>query len=300
MDSDALADLLVVLPDWAARLQNIAASKFIDHGTGPVGAVNPGGPDSANPAHIRKIERPKSTPEDVTPKFETGGKKINQKPGATKAKFSSISGPDIYYDGESQKCLFDCWTSLNSKRGALRKEMIAIRRKKVMPLPTANYGYGDSDDDLEADDSDKEDTEEDRLQREEEERQRILEEQKRKEDEKKSKRLEFIDGCLDKAARACESAAYLWLKGEGCMGHVVFITQRMMEAVQRIQAEIAQNTKPAVQVRELSLDEGFGEDGEDYHSAHASEEELHHKQPADRFRGRDERQTSPRPVEVAG
>ncbi|KAI5849139.1 hypothetical protein BZA05DRAFT_316111, partial [Tricharina praecox] len=168
----------------------------------------------------------------------TGGKKMNLKPGSTKAKFSSITGPEIYYDGDSQKCLFDCWTSLNSKRGALRKEMMAIRRKKVMTLPTANYGYSDSDDELEADDSEKEDTEEDRLQREEEERQRIEEEAKRKEDEKKSKRLEFIDGCLDKAARACENAAYLWLKGEGCMGHVVFITQRMMEAVQRIQSEM--------------------------------------------------------------
>jgi len=301
MDSDALANLLVVLPELATRLQNTAASKFVDHGTGPVVAVNPGGPESSNPTPVRKVERPKSIPEEIVPRFETGGKKMNQKPGSTKAKFSSITGPEIYYDGDSQKCLFDCWTSLNSKRGALRKEMMSIRRKKVMSLPAANFGYDDSDDELEVDDSEKEDTEEDRQQREEEERQRLEEEAKKKEDDKKCKRLEFIDGCLDKAARACENAAYLWLKGEGCTGHVVFIAQRMMEAVHRIQNEMAQNIKPPVQASKLEPDEGFGEDGEGYHSAgNASGEELHHKRPSDRVGGRDERQTSPRPVGVAG
>ncbi|KAF8246187.1 hypothetical protein K440DRAFT_526539, partial [Wilcoxina mikolae CBS 423.85] len=172
----------------------------------------------------------------------TGTKKMNAKPGSTKAKFSSITGPDIYYDGESQKCLFDCWTALNSKRGVLRKEMMLIRRKKVLALPTATYGYGDSDDELEADDaSEKEETEEDRQRKVEEERLRLEEAKKKEEDERKSKILEYIDGCLDKAARACENAATVWLKGEGCMGHVVFITARMMEAVQKINTELKKN-----------------------------------------------------------
>jgi hypothetical protein len=301
MDSEALRDLLTALPEWASRLQQIAVNKFpADHGaTGPVDAVNPGGEGSSPPP--RKVERPTSIPEDAVPnKYESGTKKMNQKPGSTKAKFSSITGPDIYYDGDSQACLFECWTSLNAKRGALRKEMMMIRRKKVMTLPSVNYGYGDSDDDLEAEDSseEKEETEEDRLQREEEERQRIKEEENRKRDEKKGKLLEFIDGCLDKAAKACENAAYLWLKGEGCMGHVVFITQRMMEAVHRVNAELAPEETLGDEAK--VEDEGFGEDSEDYnHAGHTSEEELPHKPAGDQYR-RGRFRSSTRPVEVAG
>ncbi|KAA8893181.1 hypothetical protein FN846DRAFT_754658, partial [Sphaerosporella brunnea] len=200
-------------------------------------------------------------------KSECGTKKMNQKPGATKAKFSSITGPEILYDGDSQALLFECWTSLNAQRGALRKEMMMIRRKKVMTLPSANYGYGDSEDELEADDSgeEKEETEEDRQKKEREEQQRLEEEAKKKEEEKKSKLLEFIDGCLDKAARACENAAYLWLKGEGCMGHVVFITQRMMEAVQRVSVELQPPAEedPTLGQDAKVEDEGF-DDSEEF------------------------------------
>jgi hypothetical protein len=242
-------------------------------------------------------------PEDRVPKYESGSKKMNQKPGATKAKFSSITGPDIYYDGDSQMCLFECWTSLNSKRGALRKEMMSIRRKKVMTLPSASYGYGDSDDDLEADDSEREDTEADRMQREEEERQRLEEEKKKKEDEKKSKLLEYIDSCLDKAAKACENAAYLWLKGEGCVGHVVFITQRMMEAVQRINQELVK-VQPPIPEKDGVEDEGFGEDAEGFDfDGHTSDEELPHKPAGDRSGNRYQSGplgSSTQPVEMAG
>ena len=38
----------------------------------------------------------------------SGMKNMNDKPGSTKAKFSSITGPDIYYDGKSHKGLLDC------------------------------------------------------------------------------------------------------------------------------------------------------------------------------------------------
>jgi hypothetical protein len=281
MDSEALSDLLTSLPEWTTRLQAIGVAKFpSDNGT--FGAVNPAGEGSAPPARKKDDD--------------TTTKKMDQKPGSTKAKFSSITGPEIYYDGESQQCLFECWTALNAKRGALRKEMMTIRRKKVMTLPSANYGYSDSDDELEADDSgeEKEETEADRLRREEEERQRIEEEKKKKAEEKRSKLLEHVDGCLDKAARACENAAYLWLKGEGCMGHVVFITQRMMEAVHKVSEELQPPDETLGDEAKVE-DEGFGEDTEDFdeHANRASsEEELPHKPYY--------RRTSRGPVEVAG
>jgi hypothetical protein len=164
------------------------------------------------------------------------------KPTAAKHKFSSIDGPQIYYDGEAQQTFYDCWTTLNSKRGLLRKEMMTIRRKRVMTLPTHNYGY---DDDSEEEGSDKEsdqgpkETEEERLKREEEERKKAEEERLKAEREKKAAEvLEYIDSCLDKASKGCENAAFLWLKGDICAGHISFINSRMQEAVDRINLEI--------------------------------------------------------------
>ncbi|CAZ83026.1 unnamed protein product [Tuber melanosporum] len=172
----------------------------------------------------------------------TGKSKMAAKPTAAKHKFSSIDGPQIYYDGEAQQTFYDCWTTLNSKRGLLRKEMMTIRRKRVMTLPTHNYGY---DDDSEEEGSDKEsdqgpkETEEERLKREEEERKKAEEERLKAEREKKAAEvLEYIDSCLDKASKGCENAAFLWLKGDICAGHISFINSRMQEAVDRINLEI--------------------------------------------------------------
>ncbi|RPA90690.1 hypothetical protein L873DRAFT_1831644 [Choiromyces venosus 120613-1] len=193
----------------------------------------------------------------------TGKSKMAAKPTAAKPKFSSINGPQIYYDGEAQQALYDCWTTINSKRGLLRKEMMTIKRKRVMTLPTHIYGY---DDDSEEEGSDKEsdqgpkETEEERLKREEEEREKAEEERLKAEREKKAAEvLEYIDSCLDKASKGCENAAYLWLKGDICTGHITFINSRMQEAVDRINLEMerAKPVEPPVPAPVVE-DEGIG------------------------------------------
>ncbi|PWW72492.1 hypothetical protein C7212DRAFT_22109, partial [Tuber magnatum] len=193
----------------------------------------------------------------------TGRSKMAAKPTCAKQKFSAITGPQIYYDGEAQQAFYDCWTTLNSKRGLLRKEMMAIKRKRVMTLPTHNYGY---DDDSEEEGSDKEsdqgpkETEEERLKREEEERKKAEEERLKAEREKKAAEvLEFIDSCLDRASKACENAAFLWLKGDICMGHIAFINLRMQEAMDRINLEM-DKLKPVEPPTPVPVveDEGIG------------------------------------------
>jgi hypothetical protein len=143
--------------------------------------------------------------------------------------------------------------------------MMAIRRKKVLTLPSAGYGYEDSDE---------EELEDDESQESEAEKQRRIEEERRKAEEEKRKAerdkirgqfFEQVDGCLDKAAKACENAAFLWLKGDGCIGHIVFITQRIMDAVDKIKFEMEKANPP----KEVDDDEGFAEEEE--------EEELPHK-----------------------
>ena len=61
---------------------------------------------------------------------------VNVKPGSAKDKFSRITGPDIYYDGKSQKYLFECWAVLNTKRGVLHRE---IWCRRVMALSRVDY-----------------------------------------------------------------------------------------------------------------------------------------------------------------
>ncbi|PUU79328.1 hypothetical protein B9Z19DRAFT_893105, partial [Tuber borchii] len=190
-----------------------------------------------------------------------GKPRMAAKSTAAKQKFSSINGPHIYYDGEAQQAFYDCWTTLNSKRGLLRKEMMTIKRKKVMTLPTHNYGY---DDDSEEEGSDKEsdqgpkETEEERLKREEEERKKAEEERLKAEREKKAAEvLEYIDSCLDKASKGCENAAFLWLKGDICAGHITFINSRMREAMDRINLEI-EKMKPVEPPAPVAEDEGIG------------------------------------------
>lgn len=333
--SGVLAELLSALPELASRLQ-VVASSLPDYGSGTLTAVNPGGTEPPRlppppPGPIMKGRLgagrhapPPSLPEDeVAPPVAAAGmdssgtKKTNAKPGSAKAKFSSITGPDIYYDGKSQKCLFDCWTALNAKRGVLRKEMMLIRRKKVMTLPPATYGYSDSDDELEADDGASSlsskprdsataaaaESAESRRRRLYEERLRAEEARKKEEDERRNQVFEHIDSCLDKAARACENAATVWLKGEGCIGHVVFITARIMDAVHKIDAELGRHV-PA----DDGYDEGFEEELDDGagQADHPPEEELPHKKagpPPGRARDNTHfrrRSTSRQPVEVSG
>lgn len=191
--------------------------------------------------------------------------KMNAKPTPPKAKFSAINGPQIYYDGEAQKALFDCWTTLNAKRGQLRKEMMGIRRKKMMSLPITDYGYSDESDEEDGESEKPKETPEEKQARLVEEKRKAEEERIRLEREKKAAEvLEYIDSCLDKAAKGCENAAFLWLKGEACSGHVNFIAGRMQEAVDRIKAEIAKAAEPKPEpVEKIEQDdEGLGDDDE--------------------------------------
>lgn len=132
-----------------------------------------------------------------------------------------------------------------------------------MSLPAANYGYSDDESEEEAEEKPKE-TEEERQARLAEEKRKAEEERRKAEREKKAAEiLEYIDSCLDKAAKGCENAAFLWLKGEACSGHVNFIAGRMGEAVERIKLELAKASQPEKDVEENDEDdddEGLGAD----------------------------------------
>lgn len=210
----------------------------------------------------QKKKRESEVPQECPPPPKQMSK-MNAKPTPPKAKFSAINGPQIYYDGEAQKALFDCWTTLNAKRGQLRKEMMGIRRKKMMSLPITDYGYSDESEDEDAESKPKE-TLEEKQARLEEEKRKAEEERIRQEREKKAAEvLEYIDSCLDKAAKGCENAAFLWLKGEACSGHVNFIAGRMQDAVDRIKAEIAKAAEPKPEsTGKILPDEGLGDDDE--------------------------------------
>lgn len=299
MENPVFKELLTVLPDWSARLRVFSArypetlepapsrkrgpSVSDDEGAEPVTTVvgpHPIRPVAEDLKQKEKVECP-PPPKQIS--------KMSAKPTAPKIKFSAINGPAIYYDGEAQTALYECWTTLNSKRGLLRKEMMGIRRKKIMSLPAANYGYSDeSEEDEEAEDKPKE-SEEQRQARLAEEKRKAEEERRRAEREKKAAEiLEFIDSCLDKAAKGCENAAFLWLKGEACSGHVNFIAGRMGEAVDRINLEIAKASQPEKEVEEAEDDdEGLGADV-DMEDVHPLPRKM------------DERQRITRPVRRAG
>jgi len=282
MDANVLGELVKVLPDWTNRLNELS-SKFPQQ-TGIVAPVDPTPPEK--PKDLLKpmaAVKPRSissliSNEDSPPKEEkkkvveaapardktdSGAKKLNQKPSQNRARFSSLTSPDIFYDGDSQKCLFDCWTALNSSRGQLRKEMMLYKRKRIMALPTAGFDYSDSDSDEEEEEEETEEQREKRIA--EEKRKMEIEKRKAAEDKKRSEILEFIDGKLDRAARACECAATLWLKGDGCTGHIVFINDRIQEAIERVQEELDKQV----------VDEGFDEKED----ASDDSEELPHKLP---------------------
>ena len=61
--------------------------------------------------------------------------RLDAKPDGSKKRFSSLNGPVVMYDGESQRMLSDLWTSLNNKRGGLRREMMAVKRRQELALP---------------------------------------------------------------------------------------------------------------------------------------------------------------------
>jgi hypothetical protein len=301
MENPVFNELLVALPDWSARLKVLSArypetvtpqpsrkrapslSICEDEPIPPCARVTPAAegsqavttvvgphPLKQTPAAAaeekERLQQRKETevPQECPPPPKQMSK-MNAKPTPPKAKFSAINGPQIYYDGEAQKALFDCWTTLNAKRGQLRKEMMGIRRKKMMSLPITDYGYSDESEEEDGESEGKpKETPEEKQARLEEEKRKAEEERIRLEREKKAAEvLEYIDSCLDKAAKGCENAAFLWLKGEACSGHVNFIAGRMQDAVDRIKAEIAKAAEPKpepVAKIEQDDDEGLGDD----------------------------------------
>lgn len=76
---------------------------------------------------------------------------IDAGPGSTKAKFSSTIGPDIYHERESQTRRHTRHAAPEAKNGELRRTLMLIQRKQLVAL-AANYGYSNSDDEIEADD----------------------------------------------------------------------------------------------------------------------------------------------------
>ena len=193
---------------------------------------------------------------EITPFLPTGKLKMPQKPGG-KQKFSFINGPQIYYDGEAQRALFECWSALNSKRGLLRKEMMAVKRKRII------LSYSFDDDDEEEGAGVPVETEEVRKAREEAARRKAEEDRLKAEREKAvAEVFEYIDSCLDKASKGCENAAFLWLKGDVCPGHITFINARMAEAVGRISSELEKVNPKSKPVKppapSVAEDEGLG------------------------------------------
>lgn len=94
--------------------------------------------------------------------------KLESKPEPTKSRFSSITGPTVWYDGESQAMLNDLWTAMNNKRGGLRKEMMMLKRRQQpsmsasmkRPVPVFSIPMSASDDEEEDDKKEEKDDEE--------------------------------------------------------------------------------------------------------------------------------------------
>lgn len=301
---EVLPQLLTTLPDYIERLAALA--KRCTDDLDSIEPIAPGMPDEpgapAAPKPIAKpLEQPvKNTSSDSLPQHEVGSKKMAMQPRSNIARFSRLTGPEIYYDGESQKLWHDTWMALNQHRGQLRKEMMAVKRKRIM-MPAAGFGY-DSDDDLSPDDDEDEEneSEEQKAKRKEEEKKKKEAEMKKaEEDKKKGEVLEYIDGRLDKASRAAENSAFIWLKGDGQAGHAVWINQRLEEALVKIREVVVVNEDEGFEeeeeevvvapsyTRKAGIPDNFGEDIEvdlEVDDAEDSESELKHKIPMNRKR----------------
>lgn len=285
-DSEVFPQLVKALPTYISNLTALA-SRFCDN-LDELTSVPPGMPDEPSKAGVatkpiaRPAEQPVNQSSESLPQHEVGNKKLNSKPSSRVARFSTLTGPEIYYDGESQKVWHDTWMGLNQHRGQLQKIMRANKPKRLMLL-SMDFG-GDSDYSSEEDEDGEPEPEEVKEQRREEARkQKEAEKKKAEEDRKKAEISEFIDNCLDKAARASENAAFIWLKGEGVAGHATWVVDRLQDALNKIHEVLG---KP-----EVEEDEGFEEadeeemDGELYpENGDDSEAELKHKIPANRRR----------------
>lgn len=257
MNLAALEDFRSLMEEWVEKLL-VLSPKFKDHPT-----AKPVDPRSTQPGVKKKkpILKTKLDDQSIT---EDESTKQNT-PSIN--RFSLSEGEDVLYDGESQTMLCDFWTALNLGRGALRKDTTFLRRAKTYNLPMANYKYSgeeihSSDDLLEVDDeSDEESNEQRRI---EEERQQAIQ----RDYVRKLMVLERVNSSVECALAACEAAAYLWLKGLGCAGHVVYIISQLTTAIDRI------NTEKKAKAAEIAEDEGLGTDLEATRCSPESEPHL--------------------------
>jgi hypothetical protein len=222
MDLSALDDFGAFLAEWSVKL--MVQSPFHNHpNTKPV-----------DPRSPEPIPRKKLLPKTKIGDRPTEAELKKTKPIAPSVyKFALTQGPEIFYDGESQALLFEFWSSVSLKRGTLRKETNFLKRSNAFLVPTFDYGYTvggfqTNDDVLEVDDES--DDEEREL-----EDARIQAQQR--ENSRRLAVLEHVNTCVEQALDACEKAAFLWLKGQGCAGHVVYITSQLNAAVDQINTE---------------------------------------------------------------
>ena len=162
--------------------------------------------------------------------------RLEVKSNTSKPKFSSLTGPVVYYDGESQQMLIDLWTALTNKRKGLRTEMMNLQRRQQAMAPPTPRLLSDFNIDSEDENGD--------------EKKPLPYRRARMsgigpmgsshasganaEDEKFKTLLMQTDENLDKACKGAETVAFVWLKGDPYDLHLRFIVACLKDAVQKI------------------------------------------------------------------
>ncbi|KAF8415364.1 hypothetical protein EV426DRAFT_515670, partial [Tirmania nivea] len=167
--------------------------------------------------------------------------RIEAKPDSSKTRFSSITGPVIMYDGESQRMLSELWTSLNIKRGGLRREMMTLKRRQELASPRMMPKIEvESETEADGNSSTGKDEEDDLEHSSEVLRLRLkMEREKMKLMNRRAGGrlrilLEGIDDNLDKACKVTETVAFVWLKGDGYAGYLKLIVGQLKDTAARI------------------------------------------------------------------
>ncbi|KAL0632317.1 hypothetical protein Q9L58_008797 [Maublancomyces gigas] len=143
-------------------------------------------------------------------------------------KFSTTNNCTIYYDGEAQTTLYQCWGIVNKAQGMLAKE---VRISKTRKFSAAAAALCD----------DEEPKEDERMATEEERQKGELEAQAKE-------TLEFFNSCFKEVAKCCEDTAFRWLKGEDCSMYVSLMVGKVGEMV----GQIAKLPKPS-QLEEMDV-----------------------------------------------
>lgn len=201
--------------------------------------------------------------------------RLDAKPETSKLRFSYLTSPTVEYDGESQRMLCEFWTAINNKRGGLRREMMAVKRRQQFAQFSAPSIDTESDGEENSGKDDSDDMEHSseilrlRLKMERERMKRMSRRAGdidisgtsslssipfkrarmmggagmpgstlaatttatgKDEDEKLKALIESVDDELDKACKATETVAFIWLKGDPYEGHLKFIVGRLKDA----------------------------------------------------------------------